>query len=274
MPVLNPNTPPVLAGGADVYVAALNWSGQTWMIPSALTYVPTTLYASELLDGPPPVTPLFTPFDLESSLIPYNFLNVQQLNPRQWDLVKAYLYAQHVSATGVEPPPPNAPPETPPTDYVEPEPPDPRYDTLHQVAKLVREVIERQKWQASQLPTREFLYGTLLTLEGNGHRSFASMSTPDNEYSVMPEGIAYGVQAHPDWEGTSPGGSDALHYGLGDLSLGTDGYHLHPVKMMHLSGLIFPGIPRVAHIKYNLRVGVSILVQPLYPVQFVGDIFE
>lgn len=276
MPSLNPGVPAVMPVDVTTFMDALDRYGMDWLSDIAWNMPSTSIDMTALAAGPPPPPQVFGTAELTLGMLPTGPWSAQT-QERMIGLVKSYLYDINVVATPGDPPPAPvlvpAPPDVPPP-AIPPPLPDWHDDNIHWIVGAITDLKNRMVWQASQLPTRQYLVGDNVEFTGDGHYVFPVRFSGTNEYSVYPMGMIMAVSAHPIWEGTSSGGFDALHYGLGDISWGVNGFYGHPIKLMHLHQLILAGHPFTSGFKYNLKLGVTIVVQPVYPVQFIGDVIE
>jgi hypothetical protein len=267
MPVLNPGAPPFVSADSQTYIAALRYYGQDWLVPSAIAFDQFTVDMSALAAAPQPADPGLNPEDLLASLIPGNFMNPVFLVPKMRALVERYLYDQNVSATGVEPPPADTPTETPPTTYVEPEPPTGN-SNLKWISDKIALLLDQLLWMRKQMTTRTILEGNATSLTGKGEVSFGSLYIPDDVYSTEPMGYEIEVTAYPDYASQTDDSHDALLYAAGEVSWGWNDAISGPFKIMRRKQIIWPlqGAPQ--KFIYNLPENVTILVTPLYPEQY------
>lgn len=263
MPVLNTGTPPFILVDDQTYIAALNYYGQWWLIPSAVVFESYTFDTSTLVATGRLADPGMTPEDLVASLIPGNFLNPAVLTPKMRQLVERYLYDQYVSATGVEPPPAVTPPVTPPITYVAPPAPI-TGKSLPNVYDLVLDIQNTVNFLRYELQPRDYVFGANIAATGIG--SAAVPFQTGGTATQAASGFWIDVGTFPPTTSRSSG-TPAIYYDLGDFSWGSQGRWSHPIKIMRLDQIYWPSGAHIDTVAWNLALGVHLNFRPLYGTQ-------
>ena len=266
MPVLNPGAPTVVASDSQTFMAAANYYGMGWLAPVAGFYEGWTIDMNSLASEPKNSGPMLTAVDVALMLVPGNPFIASDYVPVMRNMVAQYLYDTNVSATGVEPPPPPSDPVDPGPGFVEPPRPDVTVNP-DSIWTIVTRIENELTWLRQQVPTRHFFMFGNEVLTGTGSVTFPPFFNDRAEYSVSPMGFYVQVTEYPTYSGRSSDDLEELLYDAGEVSFGALSGQASPIKLMRLNHVIWPIISGEGTFVYNLRHGVTIAVQALYPYQ-------
>jgi hypothetical protein len=263
MTVLRTGVPTVLPVDYQTFLDAVGYYGMDWLTPLAWKFPATAVDMLALAAGPPPPNQEWIAADFAFALFPQGVWDIRVLQ-RMSGFVLSYLYAIDVVESQTDPVPTAPTPPTPPTGLPDPPlGPDP-VKTVSNVYDIVLDIQNTVNFLRYEIQPRDYVFGATFSVTGTGSHAVAVQTGGTS--SQLASGLWIDVSAFPATTSRSSG-TPALYYDLGDISWGSQGRWSSPIKIMRLAQIIWPTGAHIDTVAYNLDLGVTIGIRPLYGTQ-------